>query len=189
MLLVWVCTAGADVYVHFDEVAAGTPLSAHYAPTHGLSLIGLGDRGPFEVIADAPCNGNLSQPNVLSLRPLAECPELNDLEGFFELSFNSEQAFVSIRALHTIAGTVSYLAAYSGPDAGDFLDQVFGDFDLVDVPQTLRIDRKPEEAQIRRVRFGVFNQDNRVAAFDDLRFEKLPVAAFHQRWGTVKARW
>jgi hypothetical protein len=181
--------AAAEVHLHFDELPAGSPVSAQYAPVYGVSFLGLGDGGPFEVITDTMCAGSLSAPHVLSLRALESCPEANDQTGFFEVSFPTDQAFVSVRTLLTVSGAVPYLKAYSGPQESDLLDQKFGDFELLNAPQTLRIDRQPSQAQIRRVRFGVFNLDNRVAAFDDLRFERAAVSTAETAWGAVKSRW
>jgi hypothetical protein len=189
ILLAWAGAATADVQLHFDEVGVGTSLANFYSSLYGITMIGLGDRGPFEVIADTPCRGVLSQPHVLSLNPVGDCPETNDSNGFFEISFATEQSFVSIRTLHDVPGTVSYLAAYSGPNPGDFLDQTFGDFAQVGVPQLLRVSRKPQDVKIRRVRFGVFNLDQSEASFDDLSFEKVPLANERPSWSAIKARW
>jgi len=191
----WICcalltlSARADYTLNLDQLTAGNSANDALAASYGLVLRGLGDGGPFDVIADAACLGDLSAPNVFSLQSAANCPEINDLIGFFEIEFEVEQAFVAIRTLHTVPGTVSYLSAYSGPAEGDFLDQAFGDYATVGIPQLLRIERGPQDAQIRRVRFGVFNLDNRRAAFDDLSFEKVPIAVESRSWSFLKSRW
>lgn len=191
----WICCAlltlgaRAEYTLNLDQLTEGSSANDAVAASYGLLLRGLGDGGPFDVIADKACLGDLSAPNVFSLQSAANCPEINDLIGFYEVEFEVGQSFVSIRTLHTLPGTVTYLMAYSGPSDGDFLDQTFGDAATVGASQLLRVERSAQETQIRRVRFGVFNLDNRRAAFDDLGFEKIPVSVRHFSWSFLRSRW
>lgn len=191
----WICcallcsSAHAEYRLDLDHLAVGDSANDAIAASYGVLVRGLGDGGPFDVIADEGCLGDLSTPNVFSLQVAPACPEINDLFGFYEVEFEIEQAFVSVRTIHAVPGTVSYLMAYDGPNSADFVDQVLGDYHKVGTPQILRIDRDRDESQIRRVRFGVYNLDNRKAAFDDLIFEQIPVTTQQRSWSAVKALW
>ena len=183
-------TALAAALLSFDEVAEGTVLDESYAQSHRIHIRGIGDGGPFPVIAKTPCTNPASSPYVLSIDPVAECPETNDRNGWFEVVFEIEQSWVSIAAIHAGGGAVSYLKAYNGPAESDFIDQIFGaaGSETVGIAQELRIDRTSGELQIQRVRFGVFNTLVNEGAFDDLAFPNVPVPLAELSWGAMKSR-
>ncbi len=175
----------AAVVIDFEDATAGEVLDGKYA-AQGLALTGIGDGGPFPIIADIPCGAPASGQFVLSLRPLEECPEMNDSHGWIEVSFDEPQPRVSIRGIARGPAAVIYFKAY---DEQGFLDQKIGQVgDAWDgVPQTLEITRDPEERQITRVEFGAL-RSGQTAGFDDLGFEVVPVATQRTSWSAVKAR-
>jgi hypothetical protein len=180
--------SSADILLNFDEVAEGTVLTDRY---RGVTLHGIGDGGPFDVIADSPCGNAASDPNVLSFLDVAGCPESSGIHGWFEVSFELEQAWVSIDAIHIGSGSVAYLKAYAGPDESDLLDlktSASGGA-LVGVAQNLRIEREAQERQITRILFGGVNFDTNTTGFDNLGFALRPVPTQAKSWSAIKARY
>lgn len=180
--------ASADIFLNFDEVVEGTVLSTRY---RGVTLRGIGEGGPFDVIADLPCGNPASPPHVLSFLDPSACPESNNINGWFEVSFELEQPWVSIDAIHRGGGSVAYLKAYDGPTESDFLDQKSSPSgsQWVGVAQTLRIDCKPQERQITRIVFGGLNYDANSAGFDNLQFALKPTPTATTSWSAIKARY
>ncbi len=188
--IMFACSSQAQPLLSFDSVSDGTVLDELFAQSHGIHIRGIGDGGPFPVIATVACTTPASSPHVLSIEPIGQCPATNNFNGWFDVSFDVEQEWVSVAAIHAQAGAISYLMAYSGPEDTDFLDQRVGNVgnENIGVAQTLRIDREVGEAQIRRVRFGAFNFDADRAAFDDLSFPNIPIPVAPLSWSLLKGR-
>lgn len=186
LLMLPAAIASADILLNFDEVAEGTVLSTRY---RGVTLRGIGEGGPFDVIADQPCGNAASKPHVLSFLDPAGCPESNNIDGWFEASFAVEQPWVSVDVIHRGGGSSAYLKAYDGPNESDLVDlkSSSAGSQWVGVPQTLRIDREPQERQITRVAFGGINFDANSTGFDNLAFALRPVAVQSRSWAKLKA--
>jgi len=178
--------ASADVLLTFDEVAEGTILSSRY---RGVTLRGIGEGGPFDVIADAPCGSAASNPHVISFLDVSACPETYGIDGWFEAEFELEQPWVSIDVLALGSGSVGYLKVYDGPTEADFLDQRASSAgpQWVGVAQALRIDRSIGQRQITRMVFGGLNFDVNKSGFDNLAFALRPVATSTKSFAAVKA--
>lgn len=179
--------ARGDILLTFDDAAENEVVSERY---RGVRLYGIGEGGPFDVTADLPCVVSAaSVPHVISFRDPAGCPESNNIQGWFEAVFELEQPWVSIDIIHAGSGSASYLNAYAGPDEADFLDQKLANIgeSWRNVPQTLRIEREPQERQITRIKFGGFNFDANQTAFDNLRFALRPVASAAKSFAAIKA--
>jgi hypothetical protein len=179
-------SAAADVLLTFDGVVEGTIVSTLH---RGVTLRGIGEGGPFDVIAVSPCGNAASSPNVISFLDVASCPESNGLDGWFEAEFELDQPWVSIDILALGSGSVGYLKVYGGPTESDFLDQKASSAGpaWVGVPQTLRIDRQTGQRQITRMIFGGLNFDANKSGFDNLGFALRPVASSTRSFAAVKA--
>ena len=117
-------TARAEVTIDFDDVASGTVVNTHYA-SQGVTLIGVGNGGPFDVITQEPCIPGSSAPNSISIFPDGFCPETFDNLGWFRVEFEVAQPRVSIVATQSGSGA-SYLKAFADGESFPF-DQKFGE--------------------------------------------------------------
>ncbi len=177
-------TSAAEILIDFDDVVAGTVINSHYAP-QGLTLIGVGNGGPFDVITQAPCIPGSSAPNSISIFPDGFCPETFDNLGWFRVEFAEPQPRVSIVATQSGDGA-SYLKAFTDGESFPF-DQKFGQSGpaWVNVPQAIEV-LASNSRMITAVEFGAI-QGTLPVGFDDLSFEITPVATERSSWGTVKA--
>lgn len=181
LFLLLASDAAATVVLDFEDAAPGERVDDRY---RGVTFTGQGNGGPFPVIADSSCVGVPNQ--VLSLRPVEDCPEASEFWGFFDIRFDEAQPRVAITAIADGSSAVVYLKAY---DDQGFLDQKLGQVgeEWDGVPQVIEITRDPGDRWITRVEAGALRSGGR-AGFDNLEFEVVPVAVESSSWSAVKAR-
>jgi hypothetical protein len=175
-----------EVTIDFDDVSSATVVDDHYA-TLGITFTGVGDGGPFEVMAKASCGVTSSPPNAVTVSNAGDCPEIIDSLGLVRAEFTTPQPRVSVMVTHLSAGTATYLRAF---EDDQFLDWRFGRSGgaWVGVPQKIEIVRDVGEPWTTAVEFGAF-YDSGMATFDDVHFAIGPVATQAQSWSTVKSRY
>jgi len=175
--------APAAVLLDFEDAGVGDVLDERYAH-RGATFTAQGNGGPFPVIADAACVGGVNQ--VMSLRPVEDCPESSNFWGFFVVEFEIPQPRVAITAIADGPASVVYLEAY---DEIGLLDQKIGQAgeEWDGVPQRLEITREAGERWITRIEASALRSGGR-AAFDDVEYEIAPVPTVSSSWSAVKAR-